>query len=378
MAAAPLDPGNTQYWGSLARRDHCRVLGNTITGISVGLSTIIEELSSGEGARGLGRGAHTPGVHTSLGHFCQYDSACARRVSSATRQAQPQSLGHSRCTHTHPPPAAAPHAHTSCARRRPCGEAPGVGRHPLGGDARARGARGAHGHDAAAQPDVGCGPRQHPGHDDGPDPGGDRSFGGGALPGAAPQTCIDMVQSRGSGRSTTSAWAVREREGGVAPSGKRVWRLGRLQQMTRSRLVRRFPYLNAQLRPWKPALHASLQMVIMFLLGAAATLGAVASIYAAVLHLVDSCHRQAHTQQPLRRWAALRRSRFRRWQGRCRACMAFDLRKLRHACACAGWLSLALCLLKLQNPRLGCGQTASSPKTRARGSLPGRGASFRR
>jgi hypothetical protein len=34
-------------------------------------------------------------------------------------------------------------------------------------------------------------------------------------------------------------------------------------------------------------------MVIMFLLGAAATLGAVASIYAAVMHLVDGNHRRA-------------------------------------------------------------------------------------
>ncbi|GBF92795.1 ABC transporter permease [Raphidocelis subcapitata] len=40
-----------------------------------------------------------------------------------------------------------------------------------------------------------------------------------------------------------------------------------------------------------PSEAARYQMVIMFLLGAAATLGAVASIYAAVLHLVDSCHR---------------------------------------------------------------------------------------
>ncbi|KAI8474099.1 MAG: hypothetical protein J3K34DRAFT_408830 [Monoraphidium minutum] len=40
-----------------------------------------------------------------------------------------------------------------------------------------------------------------------------------------------------------------------------------------------------------PAEAARYQMVIMFLLGAAATLGAVASIYAAVLHLVDGCHR---------------------------------------------------------------------------------------
>lgn len=40
-----------------------------------------------------------------------------------------------------------------------------------------------------------------------------------------------------------------------------------------------------------PSEAARYQMVIMFLLGAAATLGAVASIYAAVLHLVDGCHR---------------------------------------------------------------------------------------
>lgn len=40
-----------------------------------------------------------------------------------------------------------------------------------------------------------------------------------------------------------------------------------------------------------PSEAARYQMVIMFLLGAAATLGAVASIYAAVLHLIDGGHR---------------------------------------------------------------------------------------
>ena len=38
-------------------------------------------------------------------------------------------------------------------------------------------------------------------------------------------------------------------------------------------------------------------MVIMFLLGSAATLGAVGSIYGAVLQLVDGCHRRANALQ---------------------------------------------------------------------------------
>lgn len=37
--------------------------------------------------------------------------------------------------------------------------------------------------------------------------------------------------------------------------------------------------------------HNRYQMVIMFLLGAAAAAAAVASVYAAVLHVVDGCHR---------------------------------------------------------------------------------------
>ena len=53
-------------------------------------------------------------------------------------------------------------------------------------------------------------------------------------------------------------------------------------------------------RPGPPGARANHppQMVIMFLLGAAATLGAVASIYASVLHLVDSCHRRAPRVAP--------------------------------------------------------------------------------